>query len=276
LQLEAFNRVVERVPGFPANEWRFNRLWLDTSEAQLRADGQWAPTPDAGASLAELNRRVTLLNFTLNIKNSGALLARFGMPDVMRAAPGQIQGTLRWSGSPVTFDKESLSGQMSLQLQQGQFLKADPGIAKLLGVLSLQALPRRFLLDFRDVFYEGYRFDKVSGKARIDKGVMSTNDLRLSGVQATVLIEGDADIVHETQDMKVLIVPQLDTNTITLLTTVANPVAGLVTFITQRMFKGVVKDITSKTLHITGTWSDPKVEDFRPDASTEGSQGGKP
>ena len=276
LQLEAFNRVVERVPGFPANEWRFNRLWLDTSEAQLRADGQWAPTAEAGASLAELNRRATLLNFTLNIKNSGALLARFGMPDVMRSAPGQIQGTLRWKGSPVTFDKQSLSGQMSLQLQQGQFLKADPGIAKLLGVLSLQALPRRFLLDFRDVFYEGYRFDKVNGKARIEKGVMSTSDLRLSGVQATVLIEGDADIVHETQDMKVLIVPQLDTNTITLLTTVANPVAGLVTFITQRMFKGVVKDITSKTLHITGTWSDPKVEDFRPDASSEGSQGGKP
>ena len=276
LQLEAFNRVVERVPGFPANEWRFNRLWLDTSEAQLRADGQWAPTAEAGATLAELNRRSTLLNFTLNIKNSGALLARFGMPDVMRAAPGQIQGTLRWNGSPVTFDKSSLSGQLNLQLQQGQFLKADPGIAKLLGVLSLQALPRRFLLDFRDVFYEGYRFDKVVGKARIQKGIMSTNDLRLSGVQATVLIEGDADIVHETQDMKVLIVPQLDTNTITLLTAAANPVAGLVTFITQRMFKGVVKDITSSTLHITGKWSDPKVEDFKPDAARADSQGAKP
>ena len=41
----------------------------------------------------------------------------------------------------------------------GQFTKIDPGIGKLLGVLSLQALPRRLQLDFRDVFlaYEGHQ-----------------------------------------------------------------------------------------------------------------------
>ena len=45
----------------------------------------------------------------------------------------------------------------------GQFLKADPGLAKLLGVLSLQSLPRRLALDFRDVFSEGFAFDFVRG-----------------------------------------------------------------------------------------------------------------
>jgi hypothetical protein len=45
-----------------------------------------------------------------------------------------------------------MSGQFNVNVESGQFVKADPGIAKLLGVLSLQSLPRRLALDFRDVF----------------------------------------------------------------------------------------------------------------------------
>ena len=52
-----------------------------------------------------------------------------------------------------------MTGQINLNVESGQFLKADPGLAKLLGVLSLQSLPRRLTLDFRDVFSEGFAFD---------------------------------------------------------------------------------------------------------------------
>jgi penicillin amidase len=41
-----------------------------------------------------------------------------------------------------------MTGAFTVNIENGQFLKAnDPGIAKLLGVLSLQALPRRLTLD---------------------------------------------------------------------------------------------------------------------------------
>ena len=51
-------------------------------------------------------------------------------------------------------------GTFRLQAGAGQFTKMDPGVGKLLGVLSLQALPRRITLDFRDVFSEGFAFDE--------------------------------------------------------------------------------------------------------------------
>src|SRR6185312_9015592 len=103
--------------------------------------------------------RRTTLNFKLDINDSGALLARFGMKDVIRGGKGTMQGQVAWTGSPFTLDYPTMGGQFNVNIESGQFLKADPGLAKLLGVLSLQSLPRRLTLNFSDVFSDGFAFD---------------------------------------------------------------------------------------------------------------------
>ena len=65
-------------------------------------------------------------------------------------------------------------------------MKIDPGIGKLLGVLSLQALPRRITLDFRDVFSEGFAFDEINGDVEIRNGIMNTDNLKFAGPAAAV------------------------------------------------------------------------------------------
>ena len=97
------------------------------------------------------------MNFRLDIHNAGDLLGRFGMKDIVRRGKGQMEGQVAWLGSPLSLDYASLSGAFKVNVENGQFLKADPGIAKLLGVLSLQSLPRRLALDFRDVFSRRFR-----------------------------------------------------------------------------------------------------------------------
>ena len=61
-------------------------------------------------------------------------------------------------------------------------------------MLSLQSLPRRLALDFRDVFTEGFAFDFVRGDVTIQQGIAATNNLQMKGVNAAVLMEGKADI----------------------------------------------------------------------------------
>ena len=70
------------------------------------------------------------------------------------------------TGSPFTIDYPSLAGQVNVAIDAGQFLKVEPGAARLLGVLSLQSLPRRLSLDFRDLFQEGFAFDNITGEDR--------------------------------------------------------------------------------------------------------------
>ena len=154
---------------------------------------------------------------------------------------------------------QTLGGSFTVGFESGQFLKADPGLAKLLGVLSLQSLPRRLALDFRDVFSEGFAFDFVRGDVVIDQGIAYTNNLQMKGVNAAVLMDGRADIAKETQDMRVIVVPEINAGTASLIATAINPAIGLGTFLAQVLLRGALIESATQEFHVDGTWVDPRV-----------------
>ncbi len=248
-----------------AREWRLNKFNVIMPEAVLTATGNWvainAQTSSAGPRVLRpaVERRRTVMNFKFDIADSGLLLKRFGMADVVRRGKGKMEGSVAWAGSPLGLDYPSMSGQFNVNIESGQFLKADPGLAKLLGVLSLQSLPRRLTLDFRDVFSEGFAFDFVRGDVNISQGVASTNNLQMKGVNAAVLMEGSADIAQETQDLKVVVVPEINAGTASLIATVINPAIGLGTFLAQYFLRRPLMEAATQQFHIDGSWADPRV-----------------
>src|SRR5450830_1666771 len=256
VEIEAVNRGGEGAQ----REWRLNKFNILTPEATLTATGNWAtlPLPTIGPRL-QSERRRTVMNFRFDIRDAGQLLTRLGMPGVVRQGHGPLEGQVAWMGSPLTLDYPSMAGQLSIQIEGGQFLKADPGLAKLLGVLSLQALPRRLTLDFRDVFSQGFAFDLVRGDARIEQGIASTNNLQMKGVNAAVLMEGKADLARETQDLKVVVVPEVNAGTASLVATAINPAIGLGTFLAQLFLRKPLMEAATQEFHIDGTWTDPRI-----------------
>ncbi len=248
VQIEAVNR-----PGSQGRDWQLARLDITTPEASLSATGQWA-VPGGAAP------RRTTLDFRLQIGDSGALLARFGTPGALRGGKGALTGQVGWTGSPFALDYPTLSGSVAIAIESGQFLKVDPGAARLLGVLSLQSLPRRLSLDFRDLFGQGFAFDAIDGDLTIAHGIASTRNLRMRGVQAAVLMEGSADIAHETQDVRVVVVPELSAGTAALAYAVINPVLGLGAFLAQAILKKPLSAAGTREFHVSGPWADPKVE----------------
>ena len=267
VEIDAVNRgggAVARDGG--VREWRLNKLNLSMPEASFTATGNWAalgaqPAAAGGPrpvrNVGEVRR--TVMNFRLDIADSGQLLSRFGMKDVIRRGKGRMEGQVAWIGSPLTLDYPSMNGAFNVNIEAGQFLKADPGLAKLLGVLSLQALPRRLTLDFRDVFSEGFAFDFVRGDVTIVQGMASTNNLQMKGVNAAVLMEGKADLARETQDLKVVVVPEINAGTASLVATVINPVVGIGSFLAQMVLRNPLIRAATQEFHIDGTWADPRV-----------------
>jgi uncharacterized protein YhdP len=153
----------------------------------------------------------------------------------------------------------SMDGNFNVNIEAGQFLKADPGLAKLLGVLSLQSLPRRLALDFRDVFTDGFSFDFIRGDVTIQDGIAATNNLQMKGLNAAVLMEGKADIQKETQDLKVVVVPEINAGTASLVAAAINPAIGLGTFLAQIVLRQPLIRAATQEFHIDGTWTDPRV-----------------
>lgn len=268
IEIDAQNRSGED----GQREWRLGKFNLIAPEATFTSSGNWALLAGGGGGGAQ---RRTVMNFRLDIRDSGDLLARFGMADVVRRGKGRLEGQIAWTGAPISPDYRSMTGQMSVNMESGQFLKAEPGLAKLLSVLSLQSLPRRFTLDFRDVFSEGFAFDFVRGDVRVEQGVAITNNLQMKGVNAAVLMEGRADIDRETQDLHVVVVPEINAMTASLVATAINPVVGLGSFLAQVFLRGPLVQAATQEFRIDGTWAEPRIERIsrRKPAAATGSNG---
>lgn len=243
-------------------EWRLNRFNISTPEATLTASGNWVlvnaqsgQAPVAGAR----ERRRTALNFKLDINDTGELLKRMGMAGVIARGKGLVQGQVSWLGSPFSPDYPSMGGSLNVNVESGQFLKADPGLAKLLGVLSLQSLPRRLTLDFRDVFSDGFAFDFVRGDVAIEQGIARTSNLQMKGVSAAVLMEGQADLAKETQNLKVLVIPEINVGSASLLYSAINPLVGLTTFLANVILRKPLAEANTQEFLIDGSWTDPRV-----------------
>ena len=254
LEIEAINR--SGAARDSAREWQLSKLNLTMPEAQFAATGTWGGASAAGAA----GTRRAAISFTLALADSGALLERLGMGRVVKGGKGSLTGDVAWPGSPLSPNYAKMTGQVKVAIDSGQFLKAGPGAARLLGVLSLQSLPRRLLLDFRDVFAEGFAFDNVVGDLKIGQGLASTNNLRMRGAAAAVLMEGSADLEHETEDLRVVVIPEINAGTASLAFAVINPAIGLGTFLAQYFLRKPLMAASTREFRVTGPWDDPKVD----------------
>ncbi|MBE0614800.1 MAG: TIGR02099 family protein [Burkholderiales bacterium] len=233
-------------------DWRIEKLTLATPDSSLNADGLWQ-----GVAAHQRTR----MNLKLEIKDVGKFLERIGYPGSMQRGTAKLLGKLSWAGNPQTIDYPSLTGDLSLIAAKGQFLKIEPGIGKLLGILSLQALPRRITLDFRDIFSEGFAFDNITATASVAKGVLHTQDFIMHGPSAQVGMSGDIDLARETQSLKVRVVPSVgDSLSVAGLVLLANPITGVASFLAQRLLKDPLGQAFAYRYVVTGSWVDPKVE----------------
>ncbi|MSQ52416.1 MAG: TIGR02099 family protein [Betaproteobacteria bacterium] len=239
LELVAVNEV---------RDWRIEKLTLTTEEGSFSANGVWQ-------SWAQ--RPSVSLNMKLDLKNAGGFLTRMGFPGTMKDGVAKMEGKIGWLGNPQSIDYPTLTGDVTLNATDGQFLKADPGIAKLLGILSMQTW---ITLDFRGLFGEGFVFDTVASNARITRGVLATENFAMNGKTAKVSMAGTVNLAQETQNLKVRVVPSLGDGVSSIAAlTVANPAIGLIALLVQRVLGDPVGKIFAFDYTVLGTWSDPKV-----------------
>lgn len=239
------------------------KLDMKNDAARLSGEGRWRPSRTAPE---------TALNFKLEVSDAEKLLGYLGMPDAVRRGTARLEGKLSWAGAPSSMDLETLSGQLKLEAEKGQFKKLEPGVGRLLGVLSLQSLPRRITLDFRDIFSEGFAFDSIAGTAGIERGQMQTDGLHIRGPAAKIQLSGHANLVAETQDLKVRVQPSVG-ESIAVGAMIAHPVAGAVAWVAQKVLNDPLDQAFAYEYAVTGSWDEPKVEKLhrKPPAETKPS-----
>jgi uncharacterized protein (TIGR02099 family) len=228
---------------------RFESIRLLHPDSTFTMQGTWQPTRNPQ----------TQAKMHLEINDIGKFLGRFDQPGLVKRGQAVLDGDGDWNGTPVDITIPSLAGLFALKATRGQFLKVNPGLGKLLGIVSLQALPRRIGLDFRDVFSDGFAFDEISGTMKLSRGVVYSNDFQMQGPAAKVSMSGVVNINAETQQLHVTVQPKLSESVALASGLVGGPIVGLGVLAVQKLLKDPFGQAATFDYQIDGSWADPVV-----------------
>jgi uncharacterized protein YhdP len=229
-------------------DWFLDSIRLKTPEGLLTGSLR-----SQGASSVESR-------FTITSTDVGKLLERFGVKDTFYKGEGKVTGDLSWPGTLIDFNLARVSGQMQTDLSNGRFAKVNPGVARLLGVISLQSLTRRIKLDFTDVFSEGFSFDSLKGSSLIKQGIFTSDNMVMKGPAADVRIQGEVNLAAETQKIMLHVEPHLSEGfALAAGAAMINPVIGVAALAAQKVLQDPVSKIFAVDYRVTGTLSDPVV-----------------
>jgi uncharacterized protein YhdP len=238
-------------------------LKLTAADSLFRMSGLWR-----ASGLSE-----TRADLSLSVTDAGKFLARFGFPDTLKRGSAEIQGNATWEGSPADFSFRTLAGQLEFKARDGQFLKIEPGVGKLLGVLSLQSLPRRLSFDFRDIFNEGFAFDDISATLRIARGVVYSDNFKMRGPSAKVNMSGLANLNQESVQLRVKVIPKLSEGVAVAGALIAGPLAGVGALAAQKLLRDPLEEAISQEYMVTGPWLEPDVKRLtRANAETQANE----
>ncbi|HEX4943971.1 MAG TPA: YhdP family protein [Usitatibacteraceae bacterium] len=231
-------------------DWRIDRLDITNDHARLASSGVWRRTATGSLTQLDLN---------LETSNLHALLEQFGYGEFVTRGEAKLEGQLVWPGYPYEFAPGVLSGRFNVQASKGQFAKVETGAGKLLGLISLQSIPRRMSFDFRDIFSEGFAFDRISGETKLARGVLLTKDFEVVGPSAFVSMAGEVSLPMETQNLSLKVVPEVGEGIALAATVLGTPVMGLTTLLLQKLLRNPFGKVVSYEYLVTGSWDNPSV-----------------
>jgi uncharacterized protein (TIGR02099 family) len=231
-----------------ATGWRLQQLDVVNPDARLSVNGHWATQGEPRTDVA----------VKLDVLDIGKFFQRMKYPEGIKGGTATLEGPVGWQGGPSRLDIRSLTGRLKLEARDGRFQQINPGAAKLLGIVSLQALPKRLSFDFDDIFRKGFTFDRIRANLDIAAGIAQTSDFAMEGSAAKVAMKGTVDLAAETQNLTLRVTPSLS-ESIAVAGAIVNPAVGVAALIAQKALKDPFSSIAAFEYALTGTWVDPVV-----------------
>ncbi|CAM3824198.1 YhdP family protein [Bordetella sputigena] len=248
--------------------WRLDTLRIASDDATLDASGFWRLSgPDRGLTV----------DASAKWDDFGKLLGRLGWPGMAAGGAGTAEGKLTWQDLPWSHNVAAIDGNLKLRMDKGRLLHLNSRTARLLELLSLQSVQRLAKLELNPVnlFRDGFPFDTIRARFNVSRGVVHTDDYKVNGPVAAIVLSGSSSIIDETWDLKAVVIPNLDASGAAVATALAvNPLLGLGAFVTQWLLKYPLARAMTVQYAVTGPWGDPKVTPI--DGPLPASEAGEP
>lgn len=227
-------------------------LRLEGPELTAEATGDWT-----GAG----NRQSSRLDASLKSPDLGRFLHTLGYDESgIEGGRTRLEVQARWPGSPAAFAVSAIRGEVTLKVRDGTLTDVSPGAGRIFGLLSVQALPRRLTLDFRDLVGKGFHYRSIDGTFRLEEGNAHTEDLVVEGNAARIDIRGRVGLTAEDYDQRVTVLPRLSTTLPIAGVLAGGPIGALAGLVAGQVFKDQIDRVAQVEYTVKGPWKDPVVE----------------
>ncbi|MBX3725055.1 MAG: TIGR02099 family protein [Xanthomonadales bacterium] len=202
-------------------------------------------------------RDLSTMRIDLAAEDLGRMLEVFGFARLVEGGRTRIGIEGSWRGSPAAFALEVVDGRLTVKVESGRIAELDPGVGRLFGLLNLREIPRRLILDFRDFFSQGLRFNSIEGEFALNVGEAYTDNVVLKSSSADILFTGRTGLIMRDYDQMVEVTPRLG-GTLPVVGAIAGGPAGAAAgLIAQGILR--VDQATKAVYRVSGSWDEPVI-----------------
>jgi uncharacterized protein (TIGR02099 family) len=237
-----------------------DHLVLVGKSIDILGQGYWRLTPKGHASA---------LNLQMKTPSLGELQQDMGLTTGIEQAPAEVKAELYWPSSPLEVGAEKLYGSLWLKVGKGQVKNVEPGMGRLIGLFSLNALGKRLALDFSDLFSQGMAFDTIEGNFMLNDGDAYTTDLAMKTTSAVVEIRGRTGLSSRVYDQRVAVTPNVSATLPLVGALTISPSVGVALALTQQLIGEHVDRIAMRIYEISGSWDHPQIKQIAPDPEAQ-------
>ncbi len=258
--------VLARVEDFSAGTRRLGALEADiradpdglnivalsgrTDSFALEGNGSWHQQPQG---------QETRLVLSASSEDVAGALEQLGFDPITEAESARLAANVYWPSGPTAGWEDSISGGFNLQLERGSILNLEPGAGRMVGLMSITALPRRLALDFREVFNRGLVFDELGGDFVIIDGDAYTDNLRLAGPVVDIGLVGRTGLRDRDYQQHAVVTSEPG-RILPAVGFLAGPQVGAALLLFSEIFREPLTGVGRVSYCVTGSWSEPVVE----------------
>jgi uncharacterized protein (TIGR02099 family) len=241
-----------RIETFPvAGGMRIEQFETRSPVVALDARGEWT-------LIDGIERSRFGISFTS--ENLGRMLDALGFAGMVDGGQTIARIDGEWRGSPAQFGLQRIAGTLSAKIGQGRILDVNPGAGRLLGLVSLQAIPRRLALDFSDFFRSGMSFDSIEGQFALRTGDAFTTDLAVKGPAADIIVSGRTGLTARDYDQELQVTPKVGGVLPVVGALAAGPIGAAAGLVAQGVLRSPLDQMARARYRVTGSWDKPDIQ----------------
>ncbi len=225
-------------------------------ELQVSANGKWM--------VNEQDKQYTNLQIRLESQNLHNSFAGLGFGSSVDGGEGDVVANFAWPDAPYQFALAKVSGDAKIRFNDGAISSVEPGGAgRLVGLFNFGEISRRLSLDFTDFFSKGYAFEKIRGDLTFRDANMTTENLKVKGPSADLLIQGRTGIEIQDYDQVVTVTPHISGGLPWIGLAVGGPLGAVGVIVGERIAKSIgvdVNQVTEVKYSMKGSWQEPVIE----------------